>query len=141
MGSLVFVCRAGPEMLRLTSQMLYVFIFISNEPQTIFLVAFPLPSCGRLAAGLLGLLKLRGSEDARVAVLGFKLVIRLCNSLCDHRWHNLRLLRGAEGFHTGTQWRKDFSALCIHTLPPSLCTNTCVCCADLEHTVVSLPCS
>jgi hypothetical protein len=113
---------------------------LTNEPQPSLLVALPLPSCCRLAAVLLDLVKLRGSEEARVAGLGFRLIGRLCN-WCDHCEHNLGLLRGAEGIHTGKQRGKHFSALLAHTLPPSLCTNTRVCCAALKHTVVSLPCS
>ena len=114
---------------------------LTNEPRPSLLVALPFPSCCRLAAVLLDLLKLRGSEEARVAGLGFKLIGWLCCIGCDHREQNWRLLRGAEGIHTGKQRGKHFSALLAHTLPPSLCTNTRVCCAALEHTVVSLSCS
>ena len=88
------------------------------------------------------LLKLRGSEEARVAGLGFKLIRDLCLYYdCDHSEHNLRLLRGAEGIHTGKQRGKHFFALLAPTLPPNLCTNIRVRCAALEHTVVSLSCS
>ena len=111
-----------------------------TNPNRPFWLPFPLSSCCRLAAVLLDLLKLRGSEEALVAGLGFELIVRLCHSgYCDHSQHNRRLLRGTEGIHTGKQRRKHFSALLAHTLPPSLCTNTRVCCAALEHTVVSLP--
>ena len=112
---------------------------LTNEPQPSLLVAFP-SSCCRLAAVLLDLLKLRGSEEALVAGLVFNLIgYGLCTIGYDHWEHNLRLLRGAEGIHTGKQRGKHFSALLAHTLPPSLCTSIRVCCAALEHTVVSLP--
>ena len=115
----------------------------TNQPQPSLLVALPFPSCDRLAAVLLDLVKLRGSEEALVAGLGFKLIKRLSWRYlgCRHREHNRRLLQGAEGINTGKQRRKYFPALLAHTLPPSLCTNTRVCCAALEHAVVSLPCS
>jgi len=92
---------------------------------------------------MLDLLMIKGSEDALVAGLGFTLIgVRLCSSsLCDHWRHNRRLLLGAEGIHTGKQRGKHFSALLAHTLAPSLCTHTRVCCAALKHTVVSLSCS
>ena len=109
-----------------------------TNPNRPFWLPFPLSSCCRLAAVLLDLLKLRGSEEARVAGLGFKLIHWLC-VWSDHYEHNRRLLRWAEGIHTGKQRGKHFSAILAHTLPPSLCTNTRVCCAALEHTVVSLP--
>ena len=96
-----------------------------TSPQPSLLVALPFPSCCRLAAVLLDLLKLRGSEEVRVAGLGFDLIYGLCDyCLCDHYEHNLTLLRGAEGIHTGKQRGKRFYALLAHTLPPSLCTNT-----------------
>ena len=85
---------------------------------------------------------MRGGEEALVAGLGFWLIgYGLCGYYCDHEEHNLRLLRGAEGIHTGKQRGKHFCALLAHTLPPSLGTNTRVCCAALEHTVVLIPCS
>ena len=120
----------------------------TNERTSIpLLVALPSsssPSCCCLAAVLLKLMETRGSEVAQVAGLGFDLIVWLCGGYgygCDHWEHNRRLLRGAEGFHRGKQRGKHFSALLAHTLPPSLCTHTRVCCAALKHTVVSLPCS
>ena len=111
------------------------------NPNPPFWLPSPFPAGCRLVAVLVDLLKVRGSDEARVAGLGFKLIGDLCYDYCDPGEHNERLLRGAEGIHTGKQRGKHFSALLALTLTPSLCANTRVCCAALEHTVVSLLCS
>ena len=99
---------------------------LTNKPQPSLLVAFPLSSCCRLAAVLLDLLKLRGSEEALVVGLGFQLIGWLCD-WCYHWEHNMRLLRGAEGIHTGRQRGKHFSALLALTLPPPAYAPTPAC--------------